>query len=133
MVTTMPPRPRVRITLSRRASTLLWLTMALDMMLAALIFGAGSILERPSTFTAVVTLGGHPQLVLGLALGAFGLLAALAVTTDGFALATRVQIGLACLGGAVSIVALAGAVSAVLLIVTGGLLLGFVARPLRRR
>lgn len=128
-----PPRPRVRIALSRRASTLLWLTMALDMMLAALLIGARSILDQPSTFTAVVTLGGHPQLVLGLALGAFGLLAVLAVTMDGFASATRVQVGLACFGCAVSIVALAGALIAVLLVVTGGLLLGFVARPLRRR
>ena len=125
--------PRVRITLSRRASTLLWTTMAMDMMLAATIVATRPLLDRPSTLTSVVTLGGHPRQVLGLALGAFVLLAALAVAMDGFVSATRVQLGLACFGCAVSIVALAGALSAILLLVTGGLLLGFVARPLRRR
>ena len=107
--------------------------MALDMMLGATLIAAKPLLDRPSTVTAVVTLGGHPQLVLGLALGAFVLLAALSVAMDGFVSATRVQLGFACFGCAVSIVALAGALSAILLLVTGGLLLGFVARPLRRR
>jgi hypothetical protein len=107
--------------------------MALDMMLAATIIATRPLLDRPSTLTSVITLGGRPQLVLGLALGAFVLLTALAVSTDGFASANRVQAGLASFGCAVSIVALAGALSAILLLVTGGLLLGFVARPLRRR
>jgi O-antigen ligase len=127
------PRRRPRVALSPRAKRLIWIVAVLDMMAVAWMIAAGDELDDPSTFRAVVTLGGRPALVLGLALGAFLLLTALAVVTDGFSSATRLHLGLAIAACAVSVVALAGALSVFLLLVTGALVLGFVARPLRRR
>lgn len=126
--------PRPRIDLPRGARWLLGSLAVLDMMaIAWLVTPAGRWLDETLTLTAVATLGGRHELVIGLAAAGFLTLAGLAVLTDGFTSATRVQIGFIVLGGAVSVVALAGAVSVLLLLVTGALVLGFVARPLRRR
>ncbi len=124
--------PRRRIALSRRANRTLWVVAVLDMMVCVWMVSFGAELDDASALS-VVTLGGRSTLVLGLALGAFVLLAGLAVVTDGFSSAARWHLGAAVLACVVSVVALAGALSAVLLLVTGAIVLGFVARPLRRR
>lgn len=126
--------PRRRIDLPGRARWLLGSLAVLDMMVIAwMITPAGEWLDDALTLTAVATLGGRHELVLGLAAAGFLMLAGLAALTDGFTSATRVQIAFVVLAGTVSVVALAGAMSVLLLLVTGALVLGFVARPLRRR
>jgi hypothetical protein len=127
------PRRRPHVALSRRANRLLWIVAVLDMMAVAWMIAAGDKLDDASTLGAIATLGGRPAVVLGLALGGFLLLTALAVVTDGFSSASRLQLGLAIGACALSVVALAGALSVFLLLITGALVLGFVARPLRRR
>lgn len=126
--------PRRRIDLPGGARWLLGSLAVLDMMVIAwMITPAGEWLDDALTLTAVATLGGRHELVLGLAAAGFMMLAGLAALTDGFTSATRVQIAFVVLAGTVSVVALAGAMSVLLLLVTGALVLGFVARPLRRR
>src|SRR3712207_8423437 len=51
-------------------------------------------LDQASRFTAVITLGGRHLLVLGLSLAAFGILAGLAIATEGFTSATKLQVAL---------------------------------------
>jgi hypothetical protein len=122
-----------RIALSYRASRLLWSIAVLDMVCVAWMLVAGSWLDQASRFTSVITLGGRHQLVLGLALAAFVMLAALAIATEGFTSATKLHVTLTVIAGVISVVALSGGLSAILLFVTGALLLGFVARPILRR
>ena len=126
------PRRAARVALPPRAIRVLWIVAVLDMMAVAWMVAAGEALDGSSTFR-IATLGGRSPLVLGLALGAFLLLTVLAVITDGFSSATRLQLGLTVVACAVSVGALAGALSVLLLLVTGALVLGFVARPLRGR
>jgi hypothetical protein len=121
-----------RITLSEKTARCLWVVAVLDMVALAWMLVLGDWLDDASQVTAVMTLGGHHLFVLGLAAAGFALLVALAWSTHGYRDAGKVQLGLIVVGAAVSIVALAGALSTILLVLVGALVLGFLARPLFR-
>jgi hypothetical protein len=129
----MRQRPTT-VTLSERTTRILWIVAVLDMMTVAWMIAAGDWLDqRTSEFAEVITLGGHPRLVLILAAVGFVMLAGLAVQTEGFTSAGRLEIALLTIAGTISVVALAGALSAILLLVVAALLLGFAGRLLFRR
>jgi hypothetical protein len=123
-----------KVTLSERTARRLWVVAVLDMMAVAWMIAAGDWLDqKTSEFVEVITLGGHPRLVLILAAVGFVMLAGLAVLTDGFTSASRLEIALLTIACTISVVALAGALSAILLLVVAAMLLGFVGRlPFRR-
>ena len=121
----------VRVELAPRVRWLLWIVATLDVALLAWVFSVGAWLDT-SPLTSAVTLGGRHELVLGLAAAGFLMLAGLAIITDGFSSANRIQVGLTVLAGLVSVIALAGALSTLLLLATGAIVMGFVLRPLRR-
>jgi hypothetical protein len=122
-----------KITLSERTARRLWAVAVLDMMAIAWMIAAGDWLDqRTFRFAEVITLGGHHLLVLILAAAGFAMLAVLAVLTDGFAAASRLEIALLTIACTISVVALAGALSAVLALVIVALLLGFGGRLLFR-
>ena len=126
-------RQPTKITLSERTARRLWVVAVLDMMAVAWMIAAGDWLDqRTSGFAEVFTLGGHPRLVLILAAVGFVMLAGLAVLTDGFTSAGRLEIALLTIACTISVVALAGALSAILLLVVAALLLGFAGRLLFR-
>ena len=122
-----------KVTLSERAGRWLWIVAVLDMMAVAWMIAAGDWLDRKTSgFAQVITLGSRHWLVLILAAMGFVMLAGLAVLTDGFTSAGRLEIGLITIACAISVVALAGALSAILLLVVAALLLGFGGRLLFR-
>ena len=122
-----------KVTLSERAGRWLWIVAVLDMMAVAWMIGAGDWLDQKTAgFAEVITLGGRHWLVLILAAVGFVMLAGLAVLTDGFTSASRLEIGLITIACTISVVALAGALSAMLLLVVAALLLGFGGRLLFR-
>jgi TRAP-type C4-dicarboxylate transport system permease small subunit len=129
MLTQRPARRR----LSERTARRLWIVAMLDMVMVAWMIAVGSWLDRTSRLTAVITLGGHHKLVMIMALSAFGMLAGLALLTDGFTSANQLHIGLIVTACVISVVALAGALSGVLLLALGALLLGSGLRLLLRR
>jgi len=129
MLTQRPGRRR----LSERTARRLWIVAMLDMVMVAWMIAVGSWLDRTSRLTAVITLGGHHKLVMIMALAAFGMLAGLALLTDGFTSANQLHIGLIVTACVISVVALAGALSGVLLLALGALLLGSGLRLLLRR
>ena len=122
-----------RIALSERAARRLWVVAILDLVVVAWMIAAGSWLDRASSVTTVMTLGGRHWLVLAMASGGLVLLVGLAIATQGFTSATRLQQALITLACAISVVALAGALSTVLLMITAALVLGLVLRPIFRR
>ncbi len=97
-----------------RYQLVLWMLIALDVMVVAWMLSAGDWLDRD---TPVVTLGGHHVVVLGLAVVGFVLLAVTAVLTGGFAEGRRSLVPFVVLSALVSVVALAGVLSALLLVV----------------
>ncbi len=107
-----------RIVLSTGTRWLLWTTAAVDVMVAVWMAVVGDRLDPASPITRVITLGGHPLIVLGLALVGFALLAVLAPLTRGFAVATPWQLAVIPVAGLASVVALAGLLS------VGGLAVG---------
>jgi hypothetical protein len=120
--------------LSERTARCLWIVAVLDMMAIAWMIAAGDWLDqRTSGFAEVITLGGRHRLVLILAAVSFLMLAGLAVPTEGFTAAGRLEIALLVVASTISVVALAGALSAILLLVLAALLLGFAGRLLFRR
>jgi hypothetical protein len=121
-----------RLPFSTRAAPWLWGLAVLDMTAVAWMIVAGSWLDHASWFTRAMTLNGRHVLVLALASVAFVMLAGLAVVTHGFAYATRPQLVVIALACVISVVALAGAMSAILLLVTGATVLGVMLRPLKR-
>lgn len=133
VVTMLDETRRNRIILSERLARRLWLLAALDISAVAWLAVGSVWVDAPAGLFGVVTLGGHSRLVLAAAIGAFLLLVGLAVATHGFAGATRFQVGLIVLACTASVVALAGALSTILLLFTAALALGFVLRPLFRR
>lgn len=135
VVTVLIPRSQLAggIVLSRRTRRWLWIVAMLDAMAIAWMVAAGDWLDETSRLTEVVTLGGHHQLVLILAVGGFVMLAGLAATTDGFSRAGGLQPALITIACMMSLVALSGAVSVILLLASGALLLGIVGRLLLRR
>jgi hypothetical protein len=119
--------------LSERTTRCLWIVAVLDMMAVAWMIAAGDWLDqRTSGFAEVITLGGHHRLVLILAAIGFLMLTGLAVLTEGFTSAGHLEIALITIAGTISVVALAGALSAILLLVLAALLLGFAGRLLFR-
>lgn len=123
-----PPPERRPVKLSKRNARRLWLLTALDMVAVAWMIALGNWLDQTSRLTAVTTLGGHHVLVLIMALVGFLMLASGAVLTNGFRSASKLRLILITAGCVISVAALAGALSVVLLLMLGALLLGFLAR-----
>jgi hypothetical protein len=122
-----------RVLLSERTARCLWIVAVLDMMAIAWMIAAGDWLDQQTFgFAEVITLGGRHWLVLILAAVGFLMLAGLAVLTEGFTSAARLEIALLTIAGTISVIALAGALSAILLLVVAALLLGFAGRLLFR-
>ena len=119
------PRP-----LPKRAAPWLWSIATLDMVVLAWMIAAGRIFDETSKLTSVVTLGGHHKLVLIMALIGFLMLAGLAVSTNGYLEANGVEVALIILACVISIVANAGALSAILLLALLAFLLGIGVRLL---
>jgi hypothetical protein len=125
-------RPRTqptRLSLSRRRRRRLWLVAVLDMTAVAWMIAIGDWLDDTSRLTAVITLGGHHVVVLIMALAGFLMLALAALLTGGFASAGKLEVTLITVACVISVVALAGALSLIVLLVAAALLLGFLARP----
>jgi hypothetical protein len=125
-------RPRTqptRVSLSRRRRRRLWLVAVLDMTAVAWMIAIGDWLDDTSRLTAVITLGGHHVVVLIMALAGFLMLALAALLTGGFASAGKLEVTLITVACVISVVALAGALSLIVLLVAAALLLGFLARP----
>ena len=114
--------------LSPGTRRLLWGTALADMAAFAWIIAMGKWLDETSRLTAVITLGGHHLLVLIMALIGFLALAAAALLTDGFTSAGKLGITLITVACMISVIALAGALSLILLLAGTALLVGFVAR-----
>jgi hypothetical protein len=123
-----PPPERTPVRLSKRTGRHLWILAALDMVTVAWMIAVGSWLDRTSRLTAVVTLGGHHVVVLIMALMGFLMLAGGAVLTNGFRCASKLRLILLTAGCVISVATLAGALSVVLFLMLGTLLLGFLAR-----
>jgi hypothetical protein len=125
-------RPRIqptRVSLSRRRRRRLWTVAVLDMTAVAWMIAIGNWLDDTSRLTAVITLGGHHMVVLIMALAGFLMLAIAALLTGGFASAGKLEITLITVACVISVVALSGALSLLVLLVAAALLLGFLARP----
>ena len=128
----LTPQP-IRMALSERTARRLWIVAMLDMVMVAWMIAAGNWFDQTSKLTAVITLGDHHKLVMILGLTGFGMLAVLALLTDGFTSANRLEVAVIIMACVISIVALAGALSAVLLLAFIAVLLGSGLRLLLRR
>jgi hypothetical protein len=104
----------------------LWVLALLDVMTVAWMLSAGEWLDRTSSVTAVITLGGHHVVVLGLALAGFVMLAALTLLTGAFTATRRWHLPLIALGALLSAVAVGGIASMMLLAVLGVVLVSVV-------
>lgn len=100
----------------------------LDAMTLVWMVAVGDWLESASLITSVITLGGHHEIVLGIALAGFVLLAGLALITRGFAVASAPQDTAMAVAGILSVAALAGIISVVGLVVGTILLVALVFR-----
>jgi hypothetical protein len=127
-----PPPERTKVALSHRTSRQLWIVASLDMTAVAWMIAIGDWLDKTSKVTAVITLGGRHVIVLIMALVGFLMLAAAALLTEGLTSAGRPELTLIIMACIVSVVALAGALSAMLLLGLAALLLGFGIRLLLR-
>jgi hypothetical protein len=114
--------------LSRGTRKWLWAIAIADMASVAWMIGIGKWLDSTSRFTAVITLGGNHLLVLVLAVIGFLMLATAALLTQGFTSVSKLGMTLITVACMISIIALAGALSLILFLAAGGLLVGFVAR-----
>jgi hypothetical protein len=120
--------PEVPQPLSEGVRRKLWALLALDVAASPWVLVFGSWLDETSKLTSVITLGGHHGLVLTMTVVGLIMLAGLAVRSDWFTatyLRDRALIILACV---ISMVGLAGALSAIVLLVGVALLLGFGTR-----
>jgi hypothetical protein len=120
-----------RMVLSERTARRLWILAMLDMITVAWMIALGSWLDT-SRLTAVITLGGHHKLVMILGFVGFAILGGLALLTDGFTSADKPQLTLIIIACVISIVALAGALSAIALLALAALALGSGLRLLLR-
>jgi hypothetical protein len=123
-----PPPQRTPVRFAKRTARRLWILAALDMVAVAWMIAVGTWLDRTSRLTAVITLGGHHVIVLIMAIAGFLMLASGAVLTNGFRYASKLRLTLITAGCVISVAALAGALSVLLLSTLGALLLGFLAR-----
>ncbi len=129
----LQPRQRFPLPPVGRAAPWLWGLAVLNMVAVAWMVAAGSWLDHASPLTTVMTLGGHHRVVLGLAVVAFVMLTVLAIATHGFTSAQRHHVALIVLASAVSVVALAGAMSVIMLLLVLALIGGLLGRLLSRR
>jgi hypothetical protein len=116
--------------LSEATRRKLWSLLALDIAAVPWVLVFGSWMDETSKLSQVLTLGGHHKLVMAMAIAGLVMLAGLAVRSDWFTatyLLDRALIIVACV---ISMAALAGALSAILLLVALALLLGFGTRLL---
>jgi hypothetical protein len=122
------PPERTPVKLSKRTGRRLWILAALDMVAVAWMIAVGTWLDQTSKLTKVITLGGNHVLVLIMALAGFLTLASGAVLTNGFRHASKLGLTLITAGCIISVAALAGALSVLLLFILAAVLLGYLAR-----
>ena len=108
------------MTVPGKFQLVLWALAVLDVMVVAWMLSAGDWLDRTAP---VVTLGGHHVVVLWLAVVGFVLLGVMAVLTGGFTVARRELVPFVVLSALVSVVALGGVLSALLVVVLAVFLL----------
>lgn len=101
--------------LPERAHLWLWAVAIFDMVAVAWGIAALDRFNQTSTLGSAITLGGHPRLILIMAVAGFAMLAGLAPLTRAFSRATELEFGLLIVACVISVVALAGALSAILL------------------
>lgn len=111
----------------RRRRRIPWSLVLLDMMAVAWMTSAGSWFDDRALFE-VITLGGHHELVAVLATVSFVILAGLAVSTQGFARASSAEMTLFMVAAVLTVVALAGLLSLVALIVGAGIFVGLLVK-----
>jgi hypothetical protein len=111
-------------TTTSRASMRLWILMTADLATVVWMHAVGSWLDETSRLTATATLGGHHTVVMAFAGAGFAMLALLAVLTDGFTASNRrlaLATSLACV---ISVVALAGVLTFVLVVLLARMVFG---------
>jgi hypothetical protein len=128
----IPPKKVIQVRRTLPHGERVWGLALLDVMAVAWMVSAGSWLDQASGLTAVITLGGHHRIALALALASFTILAVLAVTTEGFSRISPTEIGFLSVAGVLTVVALAGLLSVVLLVVGAGFFIGLVGHLLIR-
>ena len=109
-----------------KARILLWVLALLDVMTVAWMLSAGDWLDRSSSVTAVITLGGNHLIVLWLAVAGFAILALMTVLTGALTVVQRIHVPFLVLGALTSAVALGGVASVTLLVVGGVVLIAIV-------
>src|SRR5690242_14719850 len=100
--------PEMRSSIPDKARVVLWALAISDVMVFAWMLSAGDWLDRASSLTAVVTLGGNHLLVLWLAAAGFILMGTMALLTGGHMVARRGHVPLLVLAALISVVALGG-------------------------
>ena len=121
--------PLARKELSPRTVRWIWAAAVADVMTAVWMYAAGEWFDA-HVLTSVITLGGHHLVVLWLAAAGFTAIVVAAVLTEGFTSTGRfesITVSLACL---MSIIALAGFLSVVALLVGVAMFLGLTGRLL---
>lgn len=116
-------RRRPLLIFGRRA----WYLVLLDVMAVAWMATAGSWFDQQGPL-AVITLGGHHQLVTTLATLSFMLLAGLSVPTEGFTQASTGEEAVLTAATVLGAVALAGLLSVVLLVLLCGMFVGLLVK-----
>jgi hypothetical protein len=118
----------VRTSVMPQVASRLWLLLAAN--IAAFLWTAtlGSWFDHTSRLTSIVTLGGHHVLVMIFSCSAAVVLAALALVSNGFRDRQPGAAALVALSYLLSMVALIGFVSLVLVIVLSGLFVGLMVR-----
>ena len=120
-------------TTSVRTRRVLWLLLLANPMVAIWMATAGGWLDRASPVTAVVTLGGHHQVVLWLAGAGFASLALLAVLTEALTVVRRIHVPFIVVSALASAAALSGMLSIALLVVAVVMLTALVGSALLGR
>lgn len=108
----------------------LWWLEVLNAVAVAWMVAAGGWLDQHAGQLTVVTLGGHHEAVIGLAAASFVLLAIVAVTSNGFAALSQVELVTVTVAGLLTIVALAGLLAVVVAVVGIGFFVGLMVRLL---
>jgi len=109
---------------SERTRRKLWIVLAFDIVTVPWMLAFGSWFDETSKLTSVFTLGGHHKLVMIMAIVGFGLLAVLAILTDGFTATHMLHRALTIVACLISMTALAGALSVLVLFAVAWLALG---------
>jgi hypothetical protein len=101
----------------------LWVLLGLDIATVPWMLAFGTWFDETSKLSSVVTLGGHHRLVLAMAIVGSVMLSGLAIWTDWFADTRILHRALIAVASVISVVALAGALSVIVL--TAGVVLIF--------